>query len=719
MRIRHWPLLRLAGRIAVSTHRQQRWRLLFLSVVTLAGMGSVLVGASTYQYFSTVWQKTDSRSVIPVRPSVQGGFSAPDVLLIEATSDEWDGLRVNIAWMQPAPDASDVPVPPGLATLPEPGSAVLSPALADLRDQRPEIAARFPEVSGTIAPEGLVYPNELTAYMSPTRGVHLDPESSVNAIGFGGDDFDQLASTVPPSRLDVAGALAFVIGLPTLIALYIAGSATSPMRDRRLGVLQLIGVSKFARAVTSAAEVVLLSLPAVGLLCAGWWPLTTSLQQVPMVGQPVFTGDLTPEWPVIVGLAVAWLAALGIVSAIGEVVVSKRRDLRREPGLVSRGRWRLVPAVLGAAMVAAAPLVNRDWAFGLVLGGLVVLVLSLPLVLPRLLAVIGTNLRKRYRPSLLLAGRRLEGDPAGATRPLVGLGAVAAIVVSGTSIVAFLNGDGERQPSAPGSSETSALEVWSEDPRDQNIADALGDDVLVVNVAGGNKYSPWGDSVRIGASCPDLAAVIAGVKCSDDDDLALAEESADQIGAVFNVPGNIVELVDARALDPANQSVFTYAIGPDSEVLTPVFALASSAEFAPSGVFEAAGSLDASPLDTRVEWFVAGLTGIAGAAVVVVFAGAVDRVITRRREAALLTALGVSDRQRAIMRATEFLAASMATLGLGTLCGVGVAMALARTGPIPWAVIGVLIAVTGLACIVGAALVYRFGGTAGASVRDL
>lgn len=718
MRVRPGPLVRLATRLAISNHRQQRWRLLFSSVVAFVGVGMMLAGACTYHYFSLVWDKSEARSFVPAAQS--GGREASDMVLAEITSDEWDGMRVDIAWLQPAPGVSSVPLPPGLSRLPGPGEAAVSPALARLREQRPEVAARFPEVSEVIDQEGLVYASELTAYVAPPAGVRLDPESARKVIGYGSDNSDPLSSTVPPSQLDISSALILIIGLPTVLALYMAGSSTSPTRERRLGVLRLIGASRGDRAVVAAAENVLLSAPAVVLVTLLCRPIAGRLEWIPLVGERVFPGDLAPGWPVIAVLSVAWLLALAVVSALSEVIAGRRRDLRRRPGLMARGRLRLIPAGLGAAMVAAAPLVNRDWAFGLVVGGLVIMVFSLPLVLPRLLASIGATLRKRYRPSLLLAGRRLEGDPAGATRPLVGLGAVAAIVVSGTSIVAFLNGDDEPTPAAAGSSQISALEVWSVgEATGHGIDMALGGDFLLVKVAGGNEYSPWGSSVRIGASCPELASVIANIECSGEDDLALADESADKVGAVFDVPGKLVELVDEQTLNSPNRDVSTYAIGPDSEIMTSIFALASSEEFAPSGVAEASGRLDASPLDTRVDWFVAGLTAIAGAAVIVAFAGAVDRVVTRRREAALLTALGVSDRQRAVMRATEFLAASMATLWLGAIFGVGVALALARSGPIPWAVIGVLITTAGLACVTGAALVYRFGGTAGASVRDL
>ncbi|MGH9119290.1 MAG: hypothetical protein ACRD0A_15855, partial [Acidimicrobiales bacterium] len=79
--------------------------------------------------------------------------------------------RVEVAALGP-----DAPVPPGLESIPAPGEAYVSPALAALLAEAPddELDARYGRVVGTVGKQGLRGPNEAVAAVGVPADVLAD-----------------------------------------------------------------------------------------------------------------------------------------------------------------------------------------------------------------------------------------------------------------------------------------------------------------------------------------------------------------------------------------------------------------------------------------------------------------------------------------------------------------------------------------------------------------
>lgn len=326
----------------------------------------------------------------------------------------------------------DTQVPPGLARLPAPGEAVVSPALAELIRADARARDRFPQtVIGTIGRPGLVAPNELRAYVGVAADdPGLDEQRALTGFGgplrFGRGDQMSDPDVFGPARY---AALAFALFVLVPFGVFLATCArlSATTRDRRIASLRLLGVSARQAAVINAVE--------TGVVAGGGAVLGAVLYGVlaPLsTGWPVgrlqwFADDVAvAPWQ----LAVVVAGTAGFAVAVG--VLAGRRA-RLDPLGVRRGApasrptpWRLGPLLLGLAAAAFAAKydgISVDKRALWLIGAVLLTGLGLAIALPALsYAAAGLVRRLPAAPVWLeLAAARVRHSPGVAPRLVASL----------------------------------------------------------------------------------------------------------------------------------------------------------------------------------------------------------------------------------------------------------------------------------------------------------
>ena len=240
-----------------------------------------------------------------------------------------------------------------------------------------------------------------------------------------------LESTPDSRRLLAIALTGLTLPVVGLLATVTRVSATT--RDRRLAALRLLGVPATATRVVAATEAALYGISGVLLGAAAFLLLRSWLGAViGAVGDGRLTGSTLAPGPVgwLAGTAGVVVLTLVVAAFPGRAAPSGARPLN-----TSRpSPWRLAPLVLGLGLLTAATVIDVSAgvrAFGFFIPGAVAVGLGLPLATPlgvRLLA--DAMARVTWRPTALLAARRLQQEPTGSTRLLASL-LVGLFVVTG------------------------------------------------------------------------------------------------------------------------------------------------------------------------------------------------------------------------------------------------------------------------------------------------
>lgn len=435
--------LRLGLRLAVAGGRAGRVRALLVVGGTALGVLVLLVACA----IPAVQARQDAR-MRSLRPLPPAGTASGPALLWEMRPDlDWHGRSLEV--VQVAPAAGRAPLlPRGVDALPAPGGAVVSPALRDLLRRQPDLARLVPgRVVGTIGPPGLVRPDDLRAYVgvSPEAPglqpvtAFADPHRPPSEVSSASAPADGSAPAEGPSRPVLTDAqrleLAVLVflGVPVLVLIGSAARLSATTRDRRLAALRLLGLSpartRAVAAVEAGAHAVVGAVLGAGL----FWLLRPLTEPVRVAGLAWFAADLTPPGvltaAVLVGVPVSCMA-ISLAPTLG-----MRRPLQvRRSGPARQPRtWRLLPLAAGVALLgwaASRPVragVGSDAVVPYFLAGTVLAGLGLPLALP--VAVRRTaDLLTRRGPTVRLAARRIQLEPAAATRVVAAL--VTALFIS-------------------------------------------------------------------------------------------------------------------------------------------------------------------------------------------------------------------------------------------------------------------------------------------------
>lgn len=523
-----------AGRVAQAVHdlgygarlafvggRDGWLRTLFTAVGVGIGVAMLLLAASVPGALAAREDRGAARA------GEYAGDRTGDALLI-AYSDTI--FRNQGVWGRTiAPEGPQAPVPPGVAALPGPGEAVVSPALAELLAS-PDGALLAPRIGerivGQIGPDGLTGPAELAFYRGSDS---LDPERTTRVVAFGGGGRpdEPLGSTL--SLLVVV--IFVVLLLPIVVFLGAAVRFGGAARDRRLAALRLAGadhrmIGRFAAGETLTGALLGLIVGA-GLFLIG--RQVTPLVQV--AGLSAFAADVRPP-AVLVALAVvaAPLAAVAVgLIALRGVVAEPLGVVRRATPPRSRPWWRLAVPLAGLALlypllrggISSFDVLSRYQ----VAAGAVLMLIGVVTLLPWLIET--TVRRMRGGPvAWQLAVRRLQVDGAGNARLVSGVAVAVAGTIALQGLFTGIEDDFTRDTGADTTRASHFANFGS--PAGDTAVDALLTQITEVpgvESAGGvltTGVTVGSDDVKVWdrlfiANCPALADLIIATGCADGD----------------------------------------------------------------------------------------------------------------------------------------------------------------------------------------------------------
>jgi hypothetical protein len=429
---------RLAARLALSADPRQRWRQ--ASIVVSACLAAFVLAMGT----AVVAASHEVEAVLSARAPLPPVSDVSESALTMTPRGFTIGDReVVLRWVEPEPGHERDPavVPPGLARLPGPGEAVLSPGLLRL-GIGPESLGFGASSAGTgpdgsIGPEGVGTQDELIAWVRPEPGRSLGgdgmavvrfPSQSEASILENHDDV--LAHAPMPEPREALVVVLVFFAIPSLLMLGLAARARSELRTQRSEFLLRLGISRLmVRSVLFLEGLLLAGLGATaGVLAYGLvGPLLTT---VPLTGTVFLAGALgaTPGAMLAAGSAVAILVA--VVCSSGRLELSLRQRPRR---IVSP--WRTVPVVLGIVSMAGSAWLGVDGAPFFV-GGVIVVAAGLPFASPALAQVAGRRWRRRSDPAVWMAAARVVHDPQRSSRVAALLG--LSVFLGATSVSIYV-----------------------------------------------------------------------------------------------------------------------------------------------------------------------------------------------------------------------------------------------------------------------------------------
>lgn len=433
--------LALGARFAVAGGWEGWIRTLLTAVGVGLGVAVLLLAASVPTALEARDARVEARGTVPsiaTPEDMRPGPSDTTALMREAPTVYHD--KTVHGWLL-QPDGDHPPVPPGLNDVPDPGEAVVSPALRDLlsSEEGELLRERLPyEIVGTIGDEGLSAPNELVYYAGS------DQLAGGEAPGLRITDYG--ADPTPSEGLDGIQVLLVVVVcvvllLPVTVFLVTAVRFGSERRDRRLAALRLVGADTRMARRTAAGEALVGTL--FGLVLGGvfFFLLRCLSESVALREVTVFATDVRPDPGIaLLVLLVVPLAAIGIsLLAMRRIVVEPLGVVRRA---APRRRlwWRLLLPALGVLLLL--PFLGNinasddDVATYQIATGMVLLLFGITTVLPWLLDRVVGRLRGGPVP-FQLATRRLGLDSEPAVRAVGGItvalaGAIAVQMLFGS-----------------------------------------------------------------------------------------------------------------------------------------------------------------------------------------------------------------------------------------------------------------------------------------------
>ncbi|MEJ7741131.1 MAG: hypothetical protein WKF73_00485 [Nocardioidaceae bacterium] len=555
----------------------------------------------------------------------------------------------------------------------------------------------------------------------------------------------------------LTGGVLLAVGVPVVVLVATAARLSASVRDRRLASLRLIGLPPASTRLVAAVEVGVATLAGALVGVLAFVATRSLLPSVRLDGRVIDAGSTgaidivgVPLVVLLVSVAVAQAPTRG---RAGQALASVRAaEVRRVPW------WRVVPVVAGVALLIAARLSVRSDAevtdakaytlfVGAGLTGLGMLVL-LPVVVRLVAAAL---VRIPGSPTVRVAGRRMQAQPAGVQRVVAGLLA-ALFVVAGARmvLVAFEEADaGYATARSAVDGGPQPLEVYARGVPAAQVEAVLRVDPLVDRLAVEHGVStscrgPNGSCLTAFlGTCAELVEAMAGVSgCRDDTQAWIGDATRNHIG---QGPGPTldwrVEGQRGTITLPTPRTSLAYTYSSQDLVYANVFLPTSSpgvAQLRGSGPREwaisAHGGVDAAAqvqdrlrvvaprasvnpswdasaltyIDTmrRGLWLLAGLVIAVGLLSFVL--GGVDRALSRRAESARLQVFGTP---RRTIVAAQWIEALLPLLvgvplaaGLGSFAGEAF-LSLADAGlTTPWTGIVTVVLATLLGSVVVAGL---------------
>ncbi|MFJ6670862.1 ABC transporter permease [Actinosynnema sp. NPDC091369] len=537
--MRRWlPDLALGVRLALGGGRTSWVRL----ALTGAGIGigvAVLLAASSV---TTVLSERAERQA--AASPVVDRTATGDVLYSLFWNTDYRGDPITGRFVNPG--GPNAPVPPGTPKVPADGEMFVSPALADLLAS-PDgelLRERFPQqVIGTIGREALNAPHDMVFYAGDAT---VPREGSDPVVRFGGERQDRTLDPIL-SLLIMVGVVALLF--PVLVFVGITTRLAGAERDRRLAALRLVGAGAQRVRRIAAGEALLGAVVGLAVGAALFFVARQFVENVRLLGVSVFIGDMTPSLPLAVLIAV-----LVPVMAVVTAVVAMRRTVIEPLGVVRRTKpvrrvlwWRLVPVGLGAAA-----LLTQAGAFGgavssgsaeIVIGGIILLLLGIPVLLPWVVERTVGRLRGGA-PSWQLAIRRLQLESGTAARVVGGVAVVLAGGIALQSVMASAESEVVDRPLPE--VDRSRIVVVLQESTPETTEQTVG---LLQRSVGVERVHPLRSvafklgedyySATVG-TCEVLRATVALPSCAEGDSFHVAEPSGPGSGRPEPEPGQQV-----------------------------------------------------------------------------------------------------------------------------------------------------------------------------------
>jgi hypothetical protein len=330
----------LAVAVRAVLSRRGRRRGVLLAMVGLAAAWCVLAGLAVGAMQRHESERTAAQQ--PVFGTTSEGLGWTEL--------EHDFRGRDVRLVRVSDPGGDGPLLEGLSAWPEPGEALVTPALHNLMRDEPLVRQWFSDLRvDELSHEATGAADQLLAYVGVEAG---DLRSGVPGpvVDFGGE----AAGMDPYARL---GCLVFLV-LPGLALLLTGSRFGRQVRARRYQALRLLGVpARRARGV-AATE---LALP-VGLgaaLAAVIWPwLPPETFTLPVTDRLVFGADLRPS---VQESVLAVLAVTAVAAALGVTTAGSSGRGRRARGVRLLRSAHLTSPLVTLLFAAGLLLVGAAW----------------------------------------------------------------------------------------------------------------------------------------------------------------------------------------------------------------------------------------------------------------------------------------------------------------------------------------------------------------------
>ncbi|MEU8708495.1 FtsX-like permease family protein [Streptomyces sp. NPDC048565] len=431
--------LGLGIRFAVAGGREGWARTTLTAVGVGLGVALLLVASSVPHLLDERDHRSQAREETEASRDTTVPKSDTTVLQISAGS-EFRGREVG-GYLVRAEGAHPV-LPPGVSHFPDAQEMVVSPALRDLlaSSEGELLKERLPyRISGTIADQGLLSPNELHFYLGSdsltlSTGGH-------RLAGYGSEPRDE-----PMQPVLVVLVILICVVLLAPVAIFIATAVRfgGDRRDRRLAALRLVGTDIRSTRRIAAGEALFGSL--LGLL-AGVAIFLLGRQFVSHVqlwDRSVFPSDLVPAtWiAALVAVAVPLSAVAVTLVAMRSVAIEPLGVVRRSGSRKRRLWWRLLMPVAGFAVLGLTGRVDEFTPVNPypIAAGAVLVLLGLALLLPWMVDAC-VNRLSGGPLSWQLAIRRLQLNSGAASRAVSGITVAVAGAVALQMLFAAVSDD--------------------------------------------------------------------------------------------------------------------------------------------------------------------------------------------------------------------------------------------------------------------------------------
>ncbi|WP_329039869.1 ABC transporter permease [Streptomyces sp. NBC_00178] len=462
--------LTMGVRFAVSGGREGWVRALLTAVGVGLGVAMLLLTTAIPHALELRDAHENARADISTSSTVH----TSDATVVVAHADtEFRGHGVRGRELEA--EGPGAPLPPGVAKFPAQGEMVVSPALKDLlaSDSGALLRKRLPgRIVATIGDNGLAGPRELAFYRG-AEGLasHIDGDGVHRIKEFGDPSPD--AQKLDPIQALLILVMLVVLLMPVAVFIATAVRFGSERRDRRLAALRLVGSDSRSVRRVAAGEALVGAL--LGLLVgAGFFVAgRQAAGSFEIRNISVFPDYLSPS-PFL-----ALLVVVAVPVAAVAVTVLALRNVAIEPlGVVRSGRqakgrlwWRLLPSLIGLALLA--PMMGKGRDNGQFSGpqtgfGVILLLIGVTALLPWVVGAVVARLGSGGGVAQQLAVRRLQMNSGAATSMVNGI----AVAVAGAIALQMLFGGVEASYTHSTGLDTSRAQMEVTVPGDVPLAPA-------------------------------------------------------------------------------------------------------------------------------------------------------------------------------------------------------------------------------------------------------